>query len=242
MDEYKQKLNTLTLKMQFFCLDPQYSDFVEICNSTKLKNEQGTNFDIWRLATISKYGFEDNKLIIQRFNTLVKRITSRMIIRPTTGYLDRLWYVFFATGEYQYLEYLFKAAGNESATAEFRDIAIDRYQTFTNEYKKKIKEGLEKCRDSEGIKHLDRVRRVFDQLQKSIDEKTKELNESRSNSDNLRQNVKELQDIVKDMQSKANIHGTKGKTNLKDLTPEDVMVDEAKNIFDDIVNDVFSKV
>ena len=44
--QHKQQTETLALRMQFFHLDPNWTDFLEICDCVKLRSEPVV--DLWR--------------------------------------------------------------------------------------------------------------------------------------------------------------------------------------------------
>jgi hypothetical protein len=144
VQETKQKLETLTLRMQFFCLDPKLENYREISNNTKLKNEQAELFDIWNWAVLAKYGkmWDLNQSIIQdaenKFQKESQKTVSMLLYRPTGRLLDKIWYIFFATGELNALQSAFEIAGNPKTSKELKENALKMFDTFHDEYRKRI--------------------------------------------------------------------------------------------------------
>lgn len=133
MEMYRGHLETLTSKMQVFCLDPSYKDFVEICDYPKLRNEQGPSFDIWRDCCIMKYGkywpitdgFDE-----VAFAKNISRLKTRLSVSPRRSSLDQMWFCFFATGELEYLECAYQVGGDSSLGEDAVTIYYDIRKTY----------------------------------------------------------------------------------------------------------------
>jgi hypothetical protein len=52
--------------------------------------------------------------------------------------LDKMWYIFFATGELTALQAAFELAGNQKASPELINTSMNMFDTFKAEYQKKI--------------------------------------------------------------------------------------------------------
>lgn len=146
----KKARETLVLRMQFFCLDPKKRNFYEICDDAGLQREMADYMPIWKMACIHQYGkfwdiqeeeYEENR---KAFVQETKRLYSRLLISPSSIGLDRMWYLFFATGDINALEAAYSVAGNTSAKQNLREYAADRFTTFKEEYERKIAEALER--------------------------------------------------------------------------------------------------
>ena len=154
LKQIQQKHETLTLQMQFFCLDPQYQIFQEICESKRLI-KAGKHADIWKLAVLDTYadkwleeGYMDRDNanldemdeLTKKFETEKNKLLKRVQEKPTNSNIDQLWYLFFATGKAGLLVHIYKAMGNSSANERLQNNMADMYIQFTMEYRKKIQE------------------------------------------------------------------------------------------------------
>jgi hypothetical protein len=157
INELRKQLETDVLRMQFFCLDPKWENFNEICNNRKLASEQGENLDTWRDAAITTYGKAWNEIYgvertglsptvldqaRERYHKNIRTISSRLLLRPNRANLDKMWYFFFATGNIHFLQACFETAGNSRAAHDLALTAADMFDTFRTEYKNKIEEAI----------------------------------------------------------------------------------------------------
>lgn len=142
MKRIKENLERLTLSMQFFCLDPKLTIFNEIVNNTKLKNQQADYYNVWHTSAIARYGsiwnfeptviskaVQDNKANIEKFTNTQK---------PTSEMSDKLWYIFFASGKVDDLENVFSLTGARGIDSRLANILSDRFETFKDEYTRKV--------------------------------------------------------------------------------------------------------
>ena len=151
----KKKTETLTLQMQFFCLDPKFEIFEEICKSNL--SRKGRDFDLWKMAALVTYGAqwikdeylneENNYYGAEKlfeyeveFGAIKKKLLDQIAKNPTTSKIDQVWYMYFASGDANLILHVFKAAGNETTKIHLKEIIIDNYVQFTMEYERKIKE------------------------------------------------------------------------------------------------------
>lgn len=144
--QFQKELETLTLRMQFFHLDPQYSHYKEIISHTKLGREQEHVLEWWKLACLVEYGDAWKEFIGDKINGLpreqalnkyVREVTDlikKHDTRPTSTSLDRIWYLFFASGDYKYLKIGFETAGNMAASPGLRDDALKMFETIRDQY------------------------------------------------------------------------------------------------------------
>jgi hypothetical protein len=154
--QYKKELEILILRMQFFHLDPQYSHFTEIIEHKKLCSEQEHVIDWWKLACFIEYG---DKWQLTTLNNLTREQALRKYVkdvddlikkhdsRPTTVTLDRIWYLFFASGDYKYLRIGFETAGNSAASSGLRDDALKMFESIREQYAEKIREAKNHDKD-----------------------------------------------------------------------------------------------
>lgn len=142
----KQYVETLTMRMQFFHLDPKWHNFLEICEYKKIQIDQSHVMEIWKLGCLITFCDEwseqyDHPWLNQdhwnNFKTLEQSIMRRAINRPNTTVLDQVWYLYFATGDYKYLKAAFEIAGNENAKADLRETAIEMYANIRERYLEK---------------------------------------------------------------------------------------------------------
>ena len=154
----KKEVETQTLRMQFFHLDPKWKNFIEICECTKLKSEQAHVFDLWRLGCLTTYEDEwieqygdTHELLtpeaqerhMEEFTELEEKLTRKVSEYPNTTALDQVWYLYFATGEYKYLKAAFELAGHNRAKPGLREDAIIMYTTIKEQYMDKIEDAVE---------------------------------------------------------------------------------------------------
>jgi hypothetical protein len=156
--QMKQQVETLTLRMQFFHLDPKWKNFLEICDCTKLQSEQGHVYDIWRLGCLTTYADEwveqygdTHELLtpeaqerhMEEFMELEDKLQRKVSEYPNSTALDQVWYLYFATGEYIYLKTAFELAGHHRAKPGLREDAVVMYTTIKEQYADKIREAEE---------------------------------------------------------------------------------------------------
>lgn len=174
IEQYKKELETLTLRMQFFHLDPQYNHFKEIINHKKLCSEQAHVIDWWKTACLIEYGDEWAKTydmkdfwinglgvdnsgfsdlsgfsvektgILQKYTKDTTDLIKKHDKRPTPTSLDQIWYLFFASGDYKYLKIGFETAGNMAASMGLRDDALRMFEGIREQYMEKIREAKER--------------------------------------------------------------------------------------------------
>jgi hypothetical protein len=185
--DYKKKHENLVLRMQFFWLDPRWNNYQELNTSTKLKNEQGSLYELWDLAVIYRYGkawMEHGRSLTpsyvdeqsRKYVLEATRVLSRLLINPNAGLLDKVWYLFFATGEIKFLKAAFEVAGNKKASVDLRDIAIKQYQAFSDAFTEKIKDVLKKDPNFFKDHEISDISvDVLDTFKSHIDENTKKL-------------------------------------------------------------------
>lgn len=144
--EIKQQHETLTLQMQFFCLDPQYSIYKSICDSRLSKEPY---FEFWNIAVLATYGpqwkeedtiQELDENIEQIYKSMKESLLKRVNKRPSSSKIDNLWYLYFASGESNLLLHAFKAGGNTDVSIDLRNTIVDMYVEFIIAYKRKIAE------------------------------------------------------------------------------------------------------
>lgn len=147
--QFKKELETLTVRMQFFHLDPQYNHYQEIISHQKLCREQEHVIEGWKLACFVEYGeiwkMEsflnlNREQALSKYVKMVEELVKRHDARPSTMTLDRIWYLFFASGDYKYLKIGFETAGNVAASAGLRSDALKMFEQIREQYAEKIRE------------------------------------------------------------------------------------------------------
>lgn len=185
VQQYKNQTETLVLRMQFFCLDPKYANYKEICANPKIQHDQSQYIDIWKLACLHQYGkfwnIPETELIESEteFAKEMRKLSSRLLVQPTATNLDRMWYVFFATGDIGVLRAVFEVSGNDSAKKNLRIAASDQFANFRDEYRRRIQDALD--RDPNYFRNheipIHNTQTVFDRFQEEIDKATAKLDE-----------------------------------------------------------------
>lgn len=188
--KYKKHAENLLSHMQFFCLDPDYDKYKEIIENNSIKNEQSEFIELWKLACITQYGLLwdlPNENIVdasQKFEKEMRNLYARLLMRPTATNLDRMWYVFFATGDINTLKAAFEVSGNESASQKLQIAASDQFANFRDAYKDKMQELLYQdpnyCYNRVTVPNDDdnplvQAFTVFTRFQQQIDEATQKL-------------------------------------------------------------------
>jgi hypothetical protein len=198
----KKKNDELLLRMQFFCLDPKKINFDEICGNGRLAAEQSDYMGIWKMAAIHQYGefwdypSEDITKNKAEFEAELKRLYARLLVRPTSMILDKMWFVFFATGDINALENAFGVSGNESASKDIRNAASDQFAHFRDEYRRRINEALGKdphyfrnhetvCGSDDAKNPMLQTKTAFDRFQKKLDDATQKLKEMEDGEEEL---------------------------------------------------------
>lgn len=136
------KYQTLLLQMKFFCLDPQYAIFEEIIGCAKIKREPC--FDVWKSAVLNLYGpkWVENDHI-QNYDSggdMKEKIIKKIAEKPTRLSIDRLWFLYFATGDSVLLLHALKVGGNKSASPATINVILDMHIYFMTKYAEKIEE------------------------------------------------------------------------------------------------------
>lgn len=269
INELRKQLETDVLRMQFFCLDPKWENFRDICANRKLVMEQGDNFDVWKVAAISTFGKQWNSIYGEettglnpvaldsarsKYHNYIKTISSRLLVRPTRGNLDKMWYFFFATGDINFLRTCFETAGNTRCNGDLRDVAIEMFETFRKEYIKKAAEARE-SRPNFFAEQLElygqEASRVFTEFQTYLDDATKRLDAmEQDKGDNLsdllqritggkvvtRSEEKELPaNAVVEAESPVDGEDADRKKTRKELE------DKAAKLFDEVAKEIFPK-
>lgn len=147
----KKEVETLTLKMQFFHLDPSKADYLKIVGNNKLCSEQSNIIDVWKNACLAEYGdlwglFENDTRKAEnmlKYSNDIQNLIKRFEKRPTSTLLDQIWYMFFATGNYNFLHIGFEAAGHPNATIALRKDALSMFETIKEQYAEKITMALQ---------------------------------------------------------------------------------------------------
>ena len=172
------KTNNLIKYMQFFNLCPDVNVYHEIISNVKLKNELGDPFDMWKKAVDNKYGSLWNLVVDGSFNDEIKKIKTSIITKPTTRLLDIIWYIFFATGDMEYLQIAFEVSGDQKSSKPLREIALETFQNVKQQYKDKIL-SINKSHPTHFTNHVIKDvllnSTVFDRFDEIIDKKTKDV-------------------------------------------------------------------
>ena len=203
----KEKLELLIIRMQTFCLDPKWENFLEINEHTRLKNEQGHVFDHWKYACLSKYGqcwahWNDHPLLQNleaadaKAQDMGRRLQTRLKVQPRPVLLDRMWYMFFATGDISCLREAYAVGG--SSNHELAINAVEMYQKFRNFYEEKIAQALEHnsdwftthdvCAAADELEienPIEHVPTVFEDLSKEIDNAMQRLRDAEELGDDI---------------------------------------------------------
>ncbi len=203
--QHKQQTETLALRMQFFHLDPKWTDFLEICDCVKLRSEPV--FDLWRLGCLITYGVDwvesdAREQHLEEFTELEEKLIKKLNSYPNSTTLDQVWYLYFATGDYKYLKAAFEVAGHDKTKPGLREDAISMYSTIEEQYAEKIAEALQhdpKYFDNSSAKYN------WDRLKAEIGIKTNEIDNAEI--DNVLSEVKEYKFVPSEHDKKIS-HGT----------------------------------
>jgi len=197
--QLKKQVEILTLRMKFFHFDPNWENFIEIIDNKKVCSEQGHVIELWKTACLMEYSEywpnvaekfpnfnkEENLL---KYSNDVQKLMARFEKRPTSYILDQIWYMYFATGDYNFLKKGFECAGYMAATPKLRNNAINMYETIKGEYLEKMYETNKIqpnwFKDHE-IPNVRTSETNWDDMQVEIDKKISELNEPNGLDDEI---------------------------------------------------------
>lgn len=261
-ESYKAKVEVLTLRMQFFCLDPKLSNYKEISECIKLKNEQGENYNIWNLAVLAKYGpmwgIETPDDIAEKFNKESKRLSLILLLKPTASALDKIWYIFFAVGEVSALRAAFEVAGNLKASKELRENALKMFETFRDAYSDKIRQVLSEKPNfftTHEIPSASESVGAFEKLNMLINKKTEELknldidplnndiDNVLSRAEAAKANIVSQNSNNSESESESDfVSGSESEEETEKEKEKKKKLKEASNLFDDIAKTVMTKI
>ena len=234
-------------KMKFFCIKPSLNSYNKIINNTKIKNIFDKELQYWKCACLYKYGTLWKLKDLQSNNEFINNIEqlrSKLLSNPTRNIVNIMWYVFFATGEYMYLEDLYCIAGNSNSNESLQNYAIDLYIKHKNEYFNKINKIIDKYSSNENtsdlLKQTTIILKNFDKLENKIINVQNNSNvlENKSNK-NIQQSNNE---IIKSMLNNLKKSESSISTNTNNTTDFDYLEDtdtssdmeELENLFDNI--------
>lgn len=262
--KYKKLSEQLLLRMQFFCLDPKYSNYCEIIEHRKIQSEQSAYIELWKLACIDRYGklwdIDESEVASaqNRFAKEMRNLNARLLMSPSSINLDRMWFVFFATGDLNVLKAAFEVSGNNAAKSELRVAASDQFLNFRDAYLEKIDQALKKdpdyFRNHETVAGLDdtenpllRTQYVFDKFQEQIDAANTQLNNA-DDDDDLNSQVHGILSRIAhdsgsdDERADSDESEAEAESDESDMTPEEKReYDRIKSMgvrFDEIAKDV----
>ena len=143
MKAYSDRYDELYGKMQVFCIDPKLEDYKTIVDYTKMNFICG--FEEWKTAALACYGdywkSVDPSLDIpygikDEYNKMVSNSCRKLFDKPTGSTLDKTWYLFFASGNYECLEAAYSVIGADNE--KLSKIATDLYDQVRTTYEKKL--------------------------------------------------------------------------------------------------------
>jgi len=219
----KEQTELLTLRMQTFCLDPKWQNFIDIIYDKKIQNEQSDVFDYWKKACLAKYGYfwtewyEHELLkpdVLDKITTetidMSRRLQTRLQVQPRPVLLDRMWYLFFATGDLGCLREAYSVGSSQNSKTLALN-AVEMFQKFRNFYESKIADALKN--DVKYFEHheiaeiaselelpnpLEGLRDVFSKLDKTIDDAMNRLHEARDVGDDISPEMQKILDTTLD--------------------------------------------
>ena len=242
MDAYKKQLETLTSKQQVFCLNPRYADFLEICNYTKLCNEQGPSFEIWRWCCLSKYGTAWGLLPIDEaaHKKRLHQLKTRLVMNPRRSILDQMWFCFFATGEFKYL----RRAYEVGADSKLGNDAVTIYYDVRNTYESYFNKAEENWDQNETVYSANKLgnpltfqKNVFVRLDELIQERLKALDQDPSLTEAGRTHLMKYQQDADEFVKKLKANQPIKETETDVVTPKSNQKDrlkKANSIFDEL--------
>lgn len=221
--QIKEQTELLTLRMQTFCLDPKWQNFIEIIYNKNIQNEQSDVFEYWKKACLAKYGYfwtewyehellEPDVLdeIISETVDMSRRLQTRLQVQPRPVLLDRMWYLFFATGDLGCLREAYSVGGSQSSKSLAIN-AVEMFQKFRNFYESKIADALrndvnyfehheiaEIASELELPNPMAGLKDVFSKLDKSIEDAMNRLHEARDVGDDISPEMQKVLDTTLD--------------------------------------------
>lgn len=152
----RDKIESLTLDLQKFCLQPSLKKFTEICSCVSVRRNEEAGFASWRTACLYKYGEdwglkedpEDAKKTLQNlefvFSIEDENLCKKAIETPTQSIAVKLIYIFFALGELKYIDLFYQCMGHEKLSVLTRRYLVGVYKNTREMYKLAVSELLSK--------------------------------------------------------------------------------------------------
>lgn len=239
----KKEVETLTLKMQFFHLDPSKTDYLNIIGNTKLCNEQSNIIDVWKNACLAEYGetwglcgvsdiTKAENLI--KYSNDIQNLLKRFEKRPTATLLDQIWYMFFATGNYNFLHIGYEAAGHPNSSNALRKDALTMFETIKEQYADKIATALQHDANyfkNHEYKNTQNAQKVWEDLDFEIQGVMAELNNNREDID------AEINDILNKNKQYKFVSDADAKKTPEELEHEKKL-NKGAELFDKILEDI----
>jgi hypothetical protein len=155
IERWAKEVDDLTFEMQLFCLNPTEEIYKKIISCERLKMLEGIDYDTWKLAVDVTYPFgksHDDAVQKKKFNKASANMCAYLLEKPTKGLHSKVWHLFFATGDYKYLDYIFQTSGNEAFDPKLREYSTDLYIKIKNTYEERIEKLM-----LENPDHFDRM-------------------------------------------------------------------------------------
>ena len=123
--------------MEFFNINANLDNFLEISKNTKIKNTLGELYDTWELAVINFYDFASDIRThkkIEDFKVLYSKLQTNLKVNPNKKSLEKMWHIYYATGKYIDLKLCFEVAGHPKTNSKLKELAIDLFQQYEQKY------------------------------------------------------------------------------------------------------------
>jgi hypothetical protein len=245
-------------KIWEFTLDPKPETFEALKGSMKARNILGDVYTSWEAAVLYKYhsksgwekyalSAEKKKQLFEKFQKDTIDVISKLVAQPRLGLVHKAWGLFWATGEIKYLSAAFEAAGNQRSTNSLKREAIkifteaqDYYREHVNDFPDKVfppcvaafLEFESQLADQQArLKKLHEEGNLGTQMVDTSPEGVlkREAEEKRKQEDSIDELLKKIEGDEDDPEIK------REKKKEKDL-------EEATELFDNIIQEVFTKV
>lgn len=126
------------MDVKFFCLNPKYEIY---------KKSGARNGDIWDVSVLATYGeiYQKNGIVIDnldrfknKFKKTVNKISTSLLNKPNRKNLNKIWQIFFVTGELQFLQIAYNVTKNPKASQTLKDFASQLFDEYRESYEVKI--------------------------------------------------------------------------------------------------------
>lgn len=165
--QFKKRVEDLTYDLQAFCLNPTVTKYKEICSCEPLRRNEADDFVIWQMAVLFKFGSKwglpscdgadeshtcnNNECVVSASNKFLDLdeqlcgcyqgddyIPGRALGNPSRTIANKLWHMYFGTGELKYADLVYQLMGHVQLPVDSRRYIADIYKNVRELYVNRI--------------------------------------------------------------------------------------------------------